>query len=123
MALTVTALLFAGVESSVAHAQGTKDFSGRKPLIGTFKYANLGWPYVPSVAGQDGSANESAAGTDASYLYPDDDEHLWTGDVVHEERSEWEGRRDGAQTFASERLNGDFLIRSLWEFVGATVKS
>jgi hypothetical protein len=28
-------------------------------------------------------------------------EYLWTGDVVNEKKSEWEGRRDGVQ--ASER--------------------
>lgn len=75
-------------------------------------------PHVPFVAGRDGSADEGAAGTDASCLDPDDDECLWTGDVVIEKRSEWEGRRNGAQTLASERLKRRvFLIGSLWEFV------
>jgi hypothetical protein len=47
-----------------------------------------------------------------------DDEHLWTGDVVHEKRSEWEGRRNGPQASCSERLKQRFfLIGSLWEFV------
>jgi hypothetical protein len=37
MAPTLTALLFAGVGSGVAHAQGTMDFSGAQTLMGTFK--------------------------------------------------------------------------------------
>jgi hypothetical protein len=37
MAPTFAALLFAGVESGVAHAQGTMDFSGAQTLMGTFK--------------------------------------------------------------------------------------
>ena len=37
MGPTLTALLFAGVGSSVAHAQGTMDFSGAQTLMGTFK--------------------------------------------------------------------------------------
>ena len=48
-------------------------------------------------------------------LHPDDDECLWTGHVVIEERSEWEGCGDGAQAFESERLNHGF---SYWEFMG-----
>lgn len=38
---TLTALLFAGVGSGVAHAQGTMDFSGATGLMSTFK--NIGW--------------------------------------------------------------------------------
>ena len=34
---TLTALLFAGVGSGVAHAQGTMDFSGAQTLMSTFK--------------------------------------------------------------------------------------
>jgi len=34
---TLTALLFAGVDSGVAHAQGTMDFSGATTLMSTFK--------------------------------------------------------------------------------------
>ena len=45
-----------------------------------------------------------------SGLRPDDDECLWTGDVVIEAGSEWEGRGDGAQAVESERLNLDFLL-------------
>ena len=37
MAPTFAALLFAGVGSGVAHAQGTMDFSGAQTLMGTFK--------------------------------------------------------------------------------------
>ena len=37
MAPTFTALLFAGIGSGVAHAQGTMDFSGAQTLMGTFK--------------------------------------------------------------------------------------
>ena len=37
MAPTFTALLFAGISSGVAHAQGTMDFSGAQTLMGTFK--------------------------------------------------------------------------------------
>jgi hypothetical protein len=37
MAPTFTALLFAGIGSAVAHAQGTMDFSGAQTLMGTFK--------------------------------------------------------------------------------------
>jgi len=44
MGPTLIALAFAGVGSSVAHAQGTMDFSGAQTLMGTFKtfaiYAN-----------------------------------------------------------------------------------
>ncbi len=36
MAPTFTALLFAGIGSGVAHAQGTMDFSGAQTLMGTF---------------------------------------------------------------------------------------
>ncbi len=38
---TITALVFAGVGSGVAHAQGTMDFSGAQTLMTTFK--NIGW--------------------------------------------------------------------------------
>ncbi|MGB6130359.1 MAG: hypothetical protein WCC14_21415 [Acidobacteriaceae bacterium] len=34
---TLVALTFAGVSSSVVHAQGTMDFSGAQTLMGTFK--------------------------------------------------------------------------------------
>jgi hypothetical protein len=34
---TLTALLFMGVSSAVAHAQGTMDFSGAQTLMSTFK--------------------------------------------------------------------------------------
>ena len=37
MGPTLVALTFAGVGSSVAHAQGTMDFSGAQTLMGTFK--------------------------------------------------------------------------------------
>jgi hypothetical protein len=37
MGPTLTALLFAGVGSDVAHAQGTMDFSGAQTLMSTFK--------------------------------------------------------------------------------------
>lgn len=37
MTPTLTALLFAGVGSGVAHAQGTMDFSGATTLMSTFK--------------------------------------------------------------------------------------
>jgi hypothetical protein len=37
MAPSLTALLFAGVGSGVAHAQGTMDFSGAQTLMTTFK--------------------------------------------------------------------------------------
>jgi len=37
MGPTLTALLFAGVGSGVAHAQGTMDFSGATTLMSTFK--------------------------------------------------------------------------------------
>ena len=47
---------------------------------------------------------------------PDDDEHLWTGHVVIKERSEWEGRGDGAQAGASERLNHE--LSYYWEILG-----
>ena len=49
-------------------------------------------PHVPFVAGRDRSSDEGAAGIDASCLHPDDHEYLWTGDVVIEAGSEWEGR-------------------------------
>jgi len=34
---TLTALLFMGASSGIAHAQGTMDFSGAQTLMGTFK--------------------------------------------------------------------------------------
>lgn len=37
MGPTLTALLFAGMSSAVAHAQGTMDFSGADTLMQTFK--------------------------------------------------------------------------------------
>jgi hypothetical protein len=37
MGPTLTALLFAGIGSGVAHAQGTMDFSGATTLMATFK--------------------------------------------------------------------------------------
>jgi hypothetical protein len=37
MGPTLAALLFVGVGSGVAHAQGTMDFSGAQTLVGTFK--------------------------------------------------------------------------------------
>jgi hypothetical protein len=37
MAPPLAALLFAGIGSGVAHAQGTMDFSGAQTLMGTFK--------------------------------------------------------------------------------------
>lgn len=37
MAPTLTALLFAGISSAVAHAQGTIDFSGANTLMNSFK--------------------------------------------------------------------------------------
>jgi hypothetical protein len=71
------------------------------------------------VAGRDRSANESATGIDASCVHPDNDEHLWTGHVVVEERSEWEGCRDGAQASAGERLSVEFPY---WELLGVCTK-
>ena len=37
MGPTLTALVFTGISSSVAHAQGTMDFSGATTLMSTFK--------------------------------------------------------------------------------------
>ena len=62
------------------------------------------------MAGRDRSADEGAAGTDATCLDPDDDERLWASSVVIEERSEWEGCGDGTQTCEGERLNHDFFL-------------
>jgi|GEM_PF-3899831 len=45
-------------------------------------------PYLSFVAGRDRRADEGATGVDASCLHPDDDERLWTGYVVIEERSQ-----------------------------------
>ena len=57
---------------------------------------------------------EGATGTDAARLHPDDDEHLWTGYVVIEKRSEWEGCRDGAQADLGERPETSiFLLRDI----------
>ena len=67
------------------------------------------------------SAAEGATRVDTARLDPDDDECLWTGDVVIEERSEWEDRGDDAQASigrASETRN--FLIGRYWESVGVT---
>ena len=61
-------------------------------------------PYLSFVAGRDRSADEGATGADATRLHPDDDERLWTGHVIIEERSEWKGCGDGAQADESERL-------------------
>ena len=41
MGPTLTALVFAGIGSGVAHAQGTMDFSGAQTLMGTFKTLGL----------------------------------------------------------------------------------
>jgi integrase len=41
MGPTLTALVFAGVGSGVAHAQGAMDFTGAQTLMQTFK--NIGW--------------------------------------------------------------------------------
>lgn len=48
-------------------------------------------------------------------LDPDDDEHLWTGHVVVEKRSEQQGCGDAAQAGDGQRLSGGFAY---WEFVG-----
>ena len=69
---------------------------------------------VPFVAGRDWRSDESAAGIDATCVHPDDDEHLWTGHVFVEERSEWKGRRDGAQASCSERLNQRFFLLGVY---------
>ena len=51
--------------------------------------------------------------------FPNDDECLWTGNVVIEAGSEWEGRGDGAQAVESERLKPRFfLIGRYWEPIG-----
>ena len=78
--------------------------------------------YVPAhvsfVAGRNRSSHEGAAGIDAACLYPNDDEYLWASNVVVEEGSKREGRRNGAQASRSERLKTMiFLIGSFWEFV------
>ena len=67
------------------------------------------------MAGRDRISNEGAAGADAECLHPDRNEHLWTGYVVIEKRSEWEGCRDGAQAGFGERLKRRF---SYWEILG-----
>jgi hypothetical protein len=72
-------------------------------------------PHVSFVAGRDRSSDESAARIDATRFDPDDDERLWTGNVVIEAGSEWEGCGDGAQAHAGERLNRNF---SYWEILG-----
>ena len=72
-------------------------------------------PHVSFVVGRDRSSDEGAAGADATRFHPDDDERLWTGNVVIEAGSEWEGGRDGAQATESERLNSTFCY---WEFMG-----
>jgi ATP-dependent exoDNAse (exonuclease V) alpha subunit len=61
MAPTLTALLFAGVGSSVAHAQGTMDFSGAQTLMGTFKTSVLAT--IREGAEQNGYAVEGFAPT------------------------------------------------------------
>ena len=71
------------------------------------------------MAGRDRSSDEGATGIDATRFNPDDDERLWTSDVVIKAGSEWEGRGDGAQADESERLNPDFAIGSLWESAGS----
>jgi hypothetical protein len=50
-------------------------------------------------------------------LDPDDDEHLWTGNVVVEKRGEWEGCRDGAQAGFGERLKRSIVILILARFI------
>jgi hypothetical protein len=53
-------------------------------------------------------------GTDAACLHPDNDEHLWTGYVVIEKRSEWEGCGDGAQAgFWRAPETSIFLLRDI----------
>jgi DNA-binding transcriptional LysR family regulator len=69
---------------------------------------------VAFMAGRDRSFDESATGTNAACLHPDDYEHLWTGYVVIEKRSEREGCRDGAQAGFGERLKRQF---SYWEIL------
>jgi hypothetical protein len=86
--------------SAASHSQRA---SGRSREVQLYRLAHVP-PHVSFVAGRDRSAHEGATGTDASCLDPDDDERLWTGHVVIEERSEWEGRGDGAQANESERL-------------------
>jgi hypothetical protein len=71
------------------------------------------------VAGRDRGSDESATGTDAACLGPDDDECLWTSHVIVQKRSEWEGCGDSAQACESERLTMIFLIGRYWESVGA----
>ena len=68
------------------------------------------------MAGRDRGTDEGAAGIDATRFHPDDDERLWTSDVVIEAGSEWEGCGDGAQAVESERLKPDFPY---WEISGA----
>ena len=69
------------------------------------------------MAGLDRSSDEGAAGTDAARFDPDDNERLWTSNVVHRNGKRWKGCGDGAQAdeSESERLNCDFLIGSKWE--------
>jgi hypothetical protein len=43
-------------------------------------------------------------GSDATCFHPEDDERLWTSDVVIEAGSEWKGSHDGARALAGERL-------------------
>ena len=88
----------------------------REVAAGKLRESRLAYvpPHLPFVAGRDRSADESATGTDASCLHPDDDECLRTGHVVIEARSEWEGRRDGAQADCERAPETSiFLIGSL----------
>ena len=91
--------------SNPRHTQGC----GREARRNRLAYVP---PHVPFVAGRDRSSDESATGTDATCLHQDNDEHLWTGYVVIEKRSEWESRHYGAQALAGERLKCEF---SSWE--------
>ena len=53
------------------------------------------------MAGRDLSADEGATGTDAARFDPDDNERLWTSDIVIEAGSEREGCGNGAQAYQS----------------------
>jgi hypothetical protein len=73
-------------------------------------------PHLPFVAGRDGSADEGATRTDAARLYPDHDEHLWSGGVELEAGGQQQSRGDGTQAStrrAPETRN--FAIGSQWE--------
>ncbi len=56
------------------------------------------------MAGRDRRADEGPTGTHAPRLHPDHDERVWAGNAGVEEGSQWEGRHDGAQGLAGERL-------------------